>query len=302
MVTSHGFDPSVYRRGLTGQNRRDFDALGRNTGGDYSGWAKNAGFGDNVANAFNKRYGMPQINTPGFNFVDSGHGKDRMPLGPGFQTSGHDNPNDPMARRLNRQFGVTSHGPGSGAPPTAGPGSGMPMTMNNMGGQGIAPGGMRPPMGPVQREWNMGGGGMNNMVQGPSFMQQPQQMQSPMQQNPMNPDMNNMLGLFGMMSMMNNRGGQPSAPAGPQRNRMAGGVVDPNFSRMMQFKNAGGMGSPIAQRPGSNAQYGPGAFGVSPSIYYSHFDQQGMPLQQQKQPDLWSVFSQLLGNRGQQGY
>lgn len=149
----------------------------------------------------------------------------------------------------------------------------------------------------------MGGGGMNNMVQGPSFMRQPQQMQSPMQQNPMNPDMNNMLGLFGMMSMLNqNRGNQqPTQPQGPQRNRMAGGMVDPNFRRMMEAKAAGGMGSAMAQRPGSNAQYGPGAFGVSPSLYYQHFDQQGMPLQKQQQPDLWSVFSQLLGNRGQQG-
>lgn len=287
MATSHGFDPSVYRRGLTGQNRRDFDALGKNTGGDYSGWAKNAGFGGNVANAFNKRYGMPQVQNPTgpLNFVDSGHGKDRMPLGPGMGR--------PRVSGIPPVGGMQySHGPGSGAPPTAGPGSGMPM-MNNMGGQGIAPGGMRPPMGPINREWNMGGG-MNNMVQGPSFMQQPQQ--SP-QSGGVDPSMMALM----MMGLMGNRGGQQqpqaSTPAGPQRNRMAGGMVDPNFRRMMEFKSSGGMGNPIAQK--YNGQYGAGAFGVSPSIYNQHFDQQGMPLQPKQQPDLWSVFSQLLGNRGQ---
>lgn len=290
MVTSHGFDPNVYRQGLSGQNRKDFDSLGRNTKGDYAGWAKNAGFGKNTADAFNKRYKLPATKPP-MGFVDSGHGNDpRMPGG-----------NPKMPRPLN--------------PPMT--------TMNPMGGNSLTGGGVRPPMGPVQREWqggpsDMGGSPMNgtapnmfpgaqsmngnyggnNMVQGPSFMQQ---QQSPMQSNPMQPDMNSMLGMMGMMSMMNNRGNQqPTQPQGPQRNRMAGGMVDPNFRRMMEVKAAGGMSSAMAQRPGSNAQHGPGAFGVSPSLYYQHFDQQGMPKQQQQQPNLWQMYQQMLGGGGQQ--
>jgi hypothetical protein len=103
MVTSHGFDPSVYRSGLSGQNRRDFDALGRNTGGDYSGWAKNAGFGNDPANAFNRRYGMPQTNMPGVNFQDSGHGNDRLPHQMGRQprrTGGAGGMVDPSFRSM----------------------------------------------------------------------------------------------------------------------------------------------------------------------------------------------------------
>jgi hypothetical protein len=303
MATSHGFDPSVYRRGLTGQNRKDFDALGRNTKGDYAGWAKNAGFGKDTANAFNKRYKLPQTNMPGINFVDSGHGNDKLPHQMGRQ---------PLQR--NTMMGQPN------------------VTMNNMGGHGITGGGINPgSMGPVQREWQGGfpnsggtsmngtapnmfpgaqsmapmggggmgrppmapmgnyGGGMNNMVQGPSSMQS-------------QPDMNSMLGMMGMMSMMNNRGGQPQAmqPQQPQRNRMAGGMVDPNFRRMMEVKAAGGMGSNVARMPGSNAQHGPGAFGVSPSLYYQHFDQQGMPKQQQQQPNLWQMYQQMLGGGQQQ--
>jgi hypothetical protein len=295
MVTSHGFDPSVYRSGLSGQQRKDFDSLGKNIKGDYAGWAKNAGFGKDTANAFNKRYKLPQTNMPRIG-------------GP-----------------------IVSHGPGSGAPPTAGPGSGMPsFTMMNSGNS-LTGGGVRPPMGPVQREWQGGfpgssgspmngtapnmfpgaqsmvgnyggqpsapmgnyGGGMNNIVQGPSSMQSPMQAQ---------PDMNSMLGMMGMMSMMNRGGGgmQPQQPQQPQRNRMAGGMVDPNFSRMMAVKAAGGMGSNMARMPGSNAQHGPGAFGVSPELYYQHFDQQGMPKQQQQQPNLWQMYQQMLGGGQQQ--
>lgn len=210
----------------------------------------------------------------------------QFPTGP-MVTSGHDNPNDPMARRLNRQFPPTNmvtSGHGGPNDPMTGrlnrqfPGMGGPVqSMNRM---------------PMGNQMPMGYGGGQGMVQGPSFMQS-------------QPDMNSMLGMMGMMSMMNNRGGgqQPMQPQQPQRNRMAGGMVDPNFRRMMEVKAAGGMGSAMAQRPGSNAQYGPGAFGVSPSLYYQHFDNQGMPRQQQQQPNFWQMYQQLLGGGGQQqGY
>ncbi len=195
--------------------------------------------------------------------------------------------------------GVSSHGPGSGAPPTApryqtatshpggflplggqvdssGPGRGNLPPMGPMGGGGMQSM-MRPPMG---GGFGGGYGGGQGMVQGPSFMQQPQQQ---------------------------------------QRKRVggAGGVVDPNFRRMMEFKASGGMGNPATQGL-QNRQHGPGAFGVSPSLYYQHLDQQGMPVQrQQPQQNMgmgdpmqmmmqmmpfWQMYSQMLGNRGQQGY
>lgn len=80
-----------------------------------------------------------------------------------------------------------------------------------------------------------------------------------------------------------NDGGMRRTSMSQQPRRMggAGGMVDPNFRRMMDFKASGGMGSPIAQQ--FRGQHGPGAFGVSPSLYYQHFDRQGMP-QQQQQP------------------
>lgn len=206
----------------------------------------------------------------------------------------------PVQREWQNPGMVNSHGPGSGAPPTApglrmvssdrnflplggrvdssGPGRGNLPPMGPMGGGGFQSM-MRPPMGG-------GFGGGNNMVQGPSFMQQPS-------------------------------GGY----AQPRRTGGAGGMVDPNFRRMMDFKSAGGMGSAIAQRPGSNAQYGPGAFGVSPSLYYQHFDQQGMPLpKQQPQQNMgmggdpmqmmmqmmpfWQMYSQMLSQNqgGQRSY
>ena len=190
--------------------------------------------------------------------------------------------------------GVSSHGPGSGAPPTA---PGMRM-VNSSGGNtpgnlpfgqvnSSGPGrGNLPPMGPGFG--NFGGGtsmmgGGNNMVQGPSFMQQPS-------------------------------GGyaQPRRRVGG-----AGGVVDPNFRRMMEFKASGGMGNPATQGL-QNRQHGPGAFGVSPSLYYQHLDQQGMPVQRQQPQQnmgmgdpmqffqqmmpLWQMYSQMLSGRGQQGY
>jgi hypothetical protein len=205
-------------------------------------------------------------------------------------------PRTPGIEGRPRNF-VNSHGPGSGAPPTA-PGFNManssggntpgnlPFGMVNSSGPGR---GNLPPMGGGFGGFGGGGGFssmMNpNMVQGPSFMQQPS-------------------------------GGY--AQERPKRVGGAGGMVDPNFRRMMDFKAAGGMGSSMAQRPGANAQYGPGAFGVSPSLYYQHFDNQGMPLpKQQPQQQMgggdpmqmmmqmmpfWQMYSQMLGNRGQQGY
>ena len=161
----------------------------------------------------------------------------------------------------NLPFGqVNSSGPGRGNLPPMGPMGGGITSMNRGMGGGM-----------------MGGG----MVQGPSFMQQPQQRQRP-------------------------------------RVGGAGGVVDPNFRRMMDFKAAGGMGNPATQGL-QNRQHGPGAFGVSPSLYYQHLDHQGMPVQrQQPQQNMgmgdpmqmmmqmmpfWQMYSQMLGNRGgQQGY
>lgn len=205
---------------------------------------------------------------------------------------------------VRREWGggmVNSHGPGSGAPPTA-PGMRMVTSDRNFlplggrvdsstGGRGNLPpmgpgmggGGfqsmMRPPMG---GGFGMGGG--QGMVQGPSFMQQPS-------------------------------GGY--AQQRPKRTGGAGGVVDPNFRRMMEFKASGGMGNPATQGL-QNRQHGPGAFGVSPSLYYQHLDHQGMPVQrQQPQQNMgmgdpmqmmmqmmpfWQMYSQMLGNRGQQGY
>lgn len=200
--------------------------------------------------------------------------------------------------------GVSSHGPGSGAPNTAFPGMRM---VNSSGGNtpgnlpmgqvdSSRPGrGNLPPMGPMggggfqsMMRPPMGGGfgggygGGQGMVQGPSFMQQPQQQQRP-------------------------------------RVGGAGGMVDPNFRRMMEFKASGGMGNPATQGL-QNRQHGPGAFGVSPSLYYQHLDHQGMPVQrQQPQQNMgmggmdpmsmmmqmmpfWQMYSQMLGGGQQQRY
>ena len=55
-AVSHGFDPNVYRQGLSGTALQDFTNLMRNTGGNF----KNFGGGGGIAANLNKRYGMPQ--------------------------------------------------------------------------------------------------------------------------------------------------------------------------------------------------------------------------------------------------
>ena len=79
-VSSHGFDPNVYARGLQGSQLKDFNSLMKNTGGNF----KNFGGGSGIAANLNKRYGMPQAPPQAI-----------PPSGP-----------------------INSHGPGSGAPPS----------------------------------------------------------------------------------------------------------------------------------------------------------------------------------------
>lgn len=55
-IVSHGFDPNVYRRGLSGTALKDFTSLMRNTGGNF----KNFGGGGGIAANLNRRYGLPQ--------------------------------------------------------------------------------------------------------------------------------------------------------------------------------------------------------------------------------------------------
>lgn len=181
------------------------------------------------------------------------------------------------------QGGVSSHGPGSGAPPTA-PGMRMvnssggntpgnlPFGMVNSSGPGR---GNLPPMGPGfgnfggGRSMMGGGGGMmgGGMVQGPSFMQQQ-----------------------------------------PQRNRMAGGMIDPSW-RMKISERAASTGTTPAEKV---RLAGEGR--ADPLSWAARFQRQdnpqpqqnmgmGDPMQffQQMMP-FWAMYSQMLGNRGQQGY
>ena len=195
-ASSHGFDPSVYRQGLSGQNRRDFDALGRNTQGNYSGWARNAGFGGNTANAFNKRYGMPQTNTPGFGFVDSGHGNDRMPhqmqqqprrvggaggmVDPSFRMMMNMKAGEPTRDRLASQ-GFKAQTPSPGMFPGLDPSifyqhfdeSGrarQPQMQQDPYGMGMMGGGMNfGPSDQMMRQFNMGGMGMGGGIWNPVY-------------------------------------------------------------------------------------------------------------------------------------
>jgi hypothetical protein len=201
---------------------------------------------------------------------------------------------------------VSSHGPGSGAPPTA-PGMRMVTSDRNflpLGGRVDSSTGGRgnlPPMGPgfgggntgitggryggngggismqnPMMNYGMGGGmgmggGYGGMVQGPSFMQQPQQ---------------------------------------PQRNRMAGGVIDPSW-RMKMAERAASTGTTPAEKI---RLAGEGR--ADPMGWAARFQRQENPQPQQnmgmgggdpmqffsQMMPFWQMYSQMLGNRGQQGY